>query len=78
MKRTILAAACVLAFGVAAFAQQGAPPTAAEQALGGKLMEEINANVSLRTELIKAQAQLKTLQEENIKLRNSTKAEAPK
>jgi hypothetical protein len=59
-----------------AIAQQGPPPSAEVQALGGKLMEEINSNVQLRTQIIQAQGQIKTLSEENAKLKASTKADA--
>jgi hypothetical protein len=75
MKLLIVLALLVLSAPV--LAQQG-PPSPEAQALGGKLMEEINSNVTLRTELIKTQAQLKSAQEENAKLKASVKAEAPK
>jgi len=75
MKRLLLA---LMFVSLPVLAQQGPPPSPESQALGGKLMEEINSNVQLRTELIKAQAQLKALQEENAHLKASTKAEAPK
>lgn len=74
MKRLLIA---LLLLSAPAFAQQQPrPPSAEEQALGGKLMEEINANIQLRTELLKAQAQAKSLQEENMKLRAASKVEA--
>jgi small-conductance mechanosensitive channel len=61
-----------------AFAQQGPPPSAEEQALAGKLGEEYNSNLQLRAKLIQAQQQIKTLSEENAKLKASVKAEGPK
>jgi hypothetical protein len=71
-------AALLLLLPLPLFAQQGPPPSPEAQALGGKLMEEINSNVSLRTQLIKSEAQIKMLTEENAKLKASVKAEASK
>jgi hypothetical protein len=45
-------------FGVAAFAQQPAPPSAGEQALSDRLIEEIRSNVQARTQLIETQRKL--------------------
>jgi hypothetical protein len=47
-----------------AFAQDAPPPASPQQqALVQKLMEEINTGIQLRAELLKAQQQLKDLQE---------------
>lgn len=43
-----------------AFAQQQTP---SEQALAQKLLEEVNANIQLRIQLINAQAKIKELEE---------------
>ena len=62
-----------------ALAQQRAPlPSAELRAFDSKLLEEIGSNVALRTQLIKAQDQIKALTEENTKLKASVKAEIPK
>jgi hypothetical protein len=58
--------------------QPSSPPLPEVQAVGGKLMEEIDSNIMLRTQLIKMQTQLKAAQDENAKLKAATKAEAPK
>jgi len=60
-----------------AWAQQPQPPASPEvQALGNKLMEEIQSNIQLRTQLIHAQAQAKTQAEEIAKLKAATVANA--
>ncbi len=61
--RTTIAAFAVFAFLVTppAFAQQ-APATPLDQALSGKLMDEINQNIQLRAQLLQDEAKIKELQ----------------
>lgn len=61
MKLTL--AIIAILFSTAAFAQ--APqqqPSASEQALAGKLMEEINSNITYRAQVVQLQNQIKELQ----------------
>jgi hypothetical protein len=59
-----LVIAILIGSAVPAFAQQGsAPPTALDQALSGKLMDEINQNVQLRAQVVQAQARIKELED---------------
>jgi hypothetical protein len=55
--------AVLLLVAMPAFAQQPQQPASPmEQALGQKLMEEINSNIQLRTQLVGMQDQIKDLQ----------------
>lgn len=67
MKRIILA---LLLLSSPAMAQQQPPPSASEQALGSKLMEEIQGGLNYRAgllgvqaDLVKAKARIKELEE---------------
>lgn len=64
MKRIIFA---VFLIASPAFAQTDASPEV--QALGNKLMEEINSNVQLRVKVIQLEARVRAITEENSKLK---------
>ncbi len=61
MKRIFLSLAFIGVIAIPAMAQQ-TPSTPLDQALSGKLMDEINQNIQLRAQLVQAQEQIKTLQ----------------
>jgi hypothetical protein len=62
----------VMLFASPALAQQQAAPSPTEQALGAKLMEEINANISLRVTIIQQQEKIKMLQDREAKPQTPT------
>jgi hypothetical protein len=66
---------CVVLASVPAFAQQQ-QPSAAEQALGDRLLVEVQANVQARAQLIEAQRQLAAAQARIKELEKT--AEVPK
>lgn len=78
-------AVILLALMSTAFAQQP-KPSPIDQALGIKVMEEVNANIQLRAQLIAAQERIKELEQakpetkkedEKIQIRPGPKLKAP-
>ncbi len=59
-------------------AQPQLPQTPREQALGGKLIQEINENLTLATNVIVLQQQVQKLQEDLAKARQDKKSEPAK
>lgn len=59
----LLTVAALLALTVSASAQQMPPPQSSmDQAIIGKLMDEINSNIQLRAQVLQAQSQIRDLQ----------------